>query len=314
MPETSLLNAVWRPSALAIVAILGAGLPAGAETHRFDTPLAAADALISAVASGEREQILGVLGAEAEDIVFTGDEAADADAMERFGAAAATLRRVVVDDAAGSATLYLGETQWPVPLPIIRTETGWAFDAAAAREEILIRRIGANERDVIALGAEYVRAQLEYRSRDRDGDGVHEFAQHVLSAPDSRDGLYWPADETDEQSPFGPLLAMAAASGYLADGSLAEPEPYHGYVYRILTGQGEEAPGGLYSYVVNGNMVAGHALLAYPAAYGATGVMSFMIGEDGTVFEADLGEATAEVAAEIELYDPDARWRPVALP
>lgn len=312
MPETSLLITVRRQSARAIVAALCVGWPAGAGTAAFETPAAAAEALIAAVASGERTEILGVLGAEAEDIVFTGDPAADRDAMERFGAAAATLRRVVVDEAAGTATLFLGAAQWPLPFPILRTDTGWVFDSVAAREEVQLRRIGANENDVIALGAEYVRAQLEYRLRDRDGDGVHEFAQHLLSAAGSRDGLYWPDDGTDGPSPFGPLIAMAADLGYAVDGDVVGPAPYRGYVYRILTGQGEDAPGGIYSYIVNGNMVAGHALIAYPAAYGDTGVMSFMVGENGIVFEADLGEATAEIAAEIDLYDPDERWQPVA--
>jgi hypothetical protein len=293
------------------VAVVVSGPTVAQEAQRFESPEAAASALVEAVASGDRAQILSVLGEDAEDVVLSGEPEVDAENLARFAAAASELERVALDTADGAATLYIGASQWPVPIPIVPDDDMWTFDIAAARDEILIRTLGANELAVIDLAAAYVRAQLEYRSRDLDGDGVQEFAQHVLSAPDDRDGLYWPtAEEGEEPSPFGPLIAVAAATGYELDGQPGEPEPYQGYFYRILRGQGENAPGGLYGYVINDNMVAGHALLAFPADYGRSGVMTFIVSENGVVLETDLGEATAETAASIDLYDPDDRWRP----
>ncbi|MEM6421545.1 MAG: DUF2950 family protein, partial [Pseudomonadota bacterium] len=216
--------------------------------------------------------------------------------------------RRVTENVDGTATLYIGPEQWPVPIPIAKNDDGWFFDAEAAREEIFLRRVGENELNVIEVAGAYVMGQLEYRLDDHDGDGVHEFAEHFISAPGERDGLYWPTEDDAPLSPFGPLVAAAVAEGYVVDGRPEEPEPYHGYFYRILTAQGDTAPGGAYEYMVNGNMVAGHAMLAYPAVYGETGIMTFMVSENGQVLEKDLGDETADLAGAMESFDPDETW------
>jgi hypothetical protein len=204
--------------------------------------------------------------------------------------------------------LYTGRDQYPFPAEIVATAAGWSFDAEQAREEIELRRIGLNELDVIELLGGYVRAQAEFRQRDYDGDGLLEFASSILSDPGARDGLYWPDEPGAPESPIGDFMARASADGYSIDGDEVEPEPYLGYYFRILQQQGASAPGGALSYMVEGNMLAGHALLAYPAAYGDTGIMSFMVAEAGVIYEADLGEDTLAVAGAIDSFDPTGDW------
>ena len=180
----------------------------------------------------------------------------------------------------------------------------WSFDAEGAREEVLARRIGRNELEVIDIMRRAPEIQAAYRRTDHDGDGVMEFAASILSSPGTRDGLYWPDEPGAEPSPFDDTLARASFTGYSEDGEDREPEPFEGYYFRILQGQGEAAPGGAYSYMVAGNMVAGHALVAYPAVYGDTGIMSFLVGEQGIVYEADLGEDTLSRAVAVDVFDP----------
>jgi hypothetical protein len=194
----------------------------------------------------------------------------------------------------------------PFPIPLRRVEGGWRYDPAAGAEEMLDRRIGANELATIRVMRAYPGVQLRYASSDRMGDGVRQYAMRIASSPGRRDGLYWESSEGEEQSPVGALLADAASRGRAAGA------PYHGYRYRILTRQGPNAAGGAYDYVINGRMVAGFALLAYPADYGETGVMSFMINQNGTLFEADLGARTAARAAAINAFDPGPGWHPEA--
>ena len=200
---------------------------------------------------------------------------------------------------------------WPFPAELVLSEGAWSFDAEGARDEVLMRRIGRNELAVIAIMRRAPDVQAAYRRVDHDGDGVMEFAASILSAPGARDGLYWPDEPGTEPSPFDERVARASFTGYSLDGEDLEAEPFEGYFFRILQGQGEAAPGGAYSYMVAGNMVAGHALLAVPAVYGDTGIMSFMVGEEGVVFEADLGEETLSRAAEIETFDPGEEWSAV---
>ena len=277
-----------------------------ATPQSFESPEAAVDAVVAALEAIDREALLAIFGAENEDVILTGDDAEDTETWREFLTEYRQLHRIGTD--ADSATLFIGRTLWPFPVTLERGEAGWSFDAEAARDEILLRRIGANELDVIALLEGYVRVQSEYRASDPDGDGMPSFASAILSDAGARNGLYWPPEPGAPESPIGDFMARAAAEGYEVDGEAIEAEPYLGYYYRVLTRQGEAAPGGALNYMVDGRMVAGHALLAFPAAYGETGVMSFMVGERGMVYEADLGPETLEVADAIEAFDPTESW------
>jgi hypothetical protein len=188
----------------------------------------------------------------------------------------------------------------------VKQGDGWIFDSATGRQEILNRRIGANELDTIDVCRAYVAAQREFASEDRDGTGVFKFAQKFISAQGKHDGLYWPIADGEPASPLGPLVADAVAEGYNKKGV-----PYHGYYYRILTGQGKNAPGGAYSYIINGNMIAGFALVAFPADYGNSGVMTFIVNQQGVVFQKDLGPKTANLAKAMKIYNPDPSWQRV---
>lgn len=306
-----------RRTALAIALALPVAIaahPARAEPQAFETPEAAVDAVIAALEAADRNALVAVFGPESEDVILSGDPAADRQDWGDFLAAWREMHRIAMEgDEDEIAVLYIGRDQWPFPVELEKGEDGaWRFDAEGAREEIRLRRIGDNELAVMDLLRDYVRVQAAYRQIDYDGDGVKEFADAILSDPGQRNGLYWPAEPGTPESPIGDFVARASASGFDVEGQNVEPEPFLGYYYRILDAQGEAAPGGAYSYVLGGNMVAGHALLAFPSAWGETGVMSFMIGENGVLYEADLGENTLETAAAMETFDPDERWSPVA--
>jgi hypothetical protein len=293
----------------ALALILAAG-PAAAEPAVFESPEAAAEAVVEALEAVDREALIAVFGPENEDVVLSGDAQDDREAWSEFLRDWRVLNRITVED--DVATLAVGRDLWPFPAPIVRDEAGWRFDAEAAREEVLLRRIGRNELDVIDLMRGYVEAQAAYRALDPDGDGLPSFAASLLSTEGMRDGLYWPEEPDGPESPVGDFMARAAADGYsVVGGADEEPEPYLGYYYRILTRQGPAAPGGAMDYMVGDHLVAGHALIAFPAAYGDTGVMSFMVGERGVVYEADLGEDTLEAAAAIDSFDPGEGWEVV---
>ncbi len=282
---------------------------AGAAPTSYDSPEKAVAALIAGLQAQDKEAVLKVFGPEAEDILLSGEKARDREIWGSFLDSYNVAHRIAVDTSGDLATLYVGTGQWPFPIRMDKQPDGsWAFNAQAAREEIRLRRIGQNEIDVSDLMLAYVDIQSEYRQEDHDDDGVMEFAAHIISTPGKRDGLYWEAGPNDEQSLIGTFMAAAAAAGYKVGGDEYAPEPYLGYYYKILTEQGPNAPGGELNYIINGNMVAGHALLAYPADYAETGIMSFMIGESGVLYEADLGPDTAEIAGKIEAFDPDDRW------
>jgi hypothetical protein len=209
-------------------------------------------------------------------------------------------------DGPDKVTLVFGREGWPFPIPLVRGQSGWSFDTEAGEQEILNRRIGRNELGAIDVARAYVRAQRTYAASDHDGSGVMAFAQRMASTPGKRDGLYWPAVEGQPLSPFGPLVASAVAEGYSKKSD--KPTPYHGYLYRVLTAQGAHAPGGAYSYIINGHMIGGFALVAYPVDYGNSGVMTFIVNQQGVVYEKDLGDDTATVAAKMTVYDPDSTW------
>lgn len=289
--------------------ILGAALvvcfaPAYAQ-ERFKTTDDAVTALVDAAKSQDKKQLLTVLGPKGQQIVSSGDPVADQMARDKF-VTAYDAKHTVTQDGDDKATLVIGDDDWPFPIPMVRKPDGWRFDTRAGLDEILRRRIGRDELSAIQVSLAYVQAQNEYALLNPDGLGQHVYAQHIVSSPGKKDGLYWPTDEREEPSPLGDLAAQASAEGYKVG---QRPIPYHGYFYRILKRQGPSASGGAYDYVVNGKMIGGFALLAYPAEYGNSGIMTFMVNHDGTVFQKDLGPRTSKIASRIDSFAPDASWQ-----
>ena len=291
----------WSVSVLATAMLLVA-FPASAQKS-FQSPEEAAAALVAAAKSGATDGILKVLGRNAADIVESGDMVADNDTRQRFVAAYDDKHSISMEGDK-KAVLMLGKDDFPFPIPLKRTKTGWEFDTDAGRIEILYRRIGRNELDAIQTSLAFVDAENEYADKDR-GAGPGVYAQRIVSSPGKKDGLYWPPD--GDQSPLGELAAEASAEGYKV--GTGEPQPYHGYYYRILTQQGPHAPGGELDYVVNGKMIGGFALVAYPAEYGNSGVMTFVVNHKGTVYQKDLGELTEAIAKRMKWFDPDQTWK-----
>jgi hypothetical protein len=207
--------------------------------------------------------------------------------------------------------LLVGKEDWPVPIPIVKKGSAWSFDTKAGKEELLNRRIGRNELHTIDVLRTYVGAQREYAEKDRDGDGVYPYAQKLWSTPGKKDGLYWKTGEGEEASPFGPFAARAAREGYTRKEKVEKSSPYYGYYFRILKAQGKHAPGGAYDYVVKGNMILGFGLVAYPAEYGSSGVMTFIVNQEGVVYQKDLGKGTAKTAGAMKRYDPGPTWKKV---
>jgi hypothetical protein len=299
----------YLQGSLSLGLIASAGL-AVAEPARFDTPEDAVSALVAALEAADEAEVLGIFGSENADIVSTGDPKEDSELWGGFLRDALSVSRIELE-ADDWAVLYVGRDFWPFPAPLVLSDGTWSFDAADAREEVLARRIGRHELAVIDIMRRAGEIQAAYRRTDHDGDGVKEFAASILSSPGARDGLYWPNEPGAAPSPFDATIARASFTGYSLDGEDQDPEPFEGYYFRILQGQGEAAPGGAYGYMVAGNMVAGHALVAYPAVYDDTGIMSFMVSEGGVVYEADLGEDTLSLAAAIEVFDPGEGWSSV---
>jgi Protein of unknown function (DUF2950) len=289
----------------ALAAIAGLSLlasPVQAQ-QTFKSPDDAATALVAAVKSGTKQDVLKVLGTDGEDIIDSGDDVADADARAKFLSAYDAKHSLKVDGR--RASLMIGADDFPFPIPLAHNKTGWEFDTAEGRQEILYRRIGRNELDAIQTCLAFVDAEDEYAEKDR-GAGLGAYAQKIVSSPGKKDGLYWPSDSND--SPLGELAAEASAEGYKASG---EPRPYHGYYYRILTQQGQSAPGGAISYIVKDKMIGGFALVAYPAEYDNSGVMTFIVSHAGTVYQKDLGKDTEARAKSMTSFDPDKTWKKV---
>ncbi|MDA9432292.1 DUF2950 domain-containing protein [Bradyrhizobium sp. CCBAU 51627] len=269
----------------------------------YKTPEDAAAALAAAVKSGPAG-ILKVLGRSAEDIVSSGDEVADNDIRQRFSSMY-DAKHGIKAEGNKTATLLLGADDFPFPIPLVNTKAGWEFDTDEGRIEVLRRRIGRNELDAIQTALAYVDAQNEYADKDR-GEGAGVYAQHIVSSPGKKDGLFW-RDDSDP-SPLGPLAAQASSEGYKAGEGMM---PYHGYYFRILKGQGPDAPGGAVNYVIKGKMIGGFALIAWPAEYGNSGVMTFLVNHAGVVYQKDLGKRTDIVAKRLTLFDPDQTWKKV---
>ncbi len=207
------------------------------------------------------------------------------------------------------AILIIGKDKWPFPIPLVKKNEGWVFDTMAGKEELLNRRIGKNELSAIMVCHAYVDSQREYVGRDYDGDGYLEYAQKFRSTKGKKDGLYWEAEEGEEQSPMGPYIARAVKEGYGSMKTADKPVPYHGYYYKILKAQGESAQGGAYNYMVYDNMVGGFALVAYPSDYGNSGVVTFIVNKDGVVYQKDLGKDTEKIAQAMKAYNPDKTWK-----
>jgi hypothetical protein len=278
--------------------------PAG-EPMQYKTPEAAAEALVMAFKNNDSEALAAIFGAKYQDRLLSKDKAAAREDRERIYQAtqkSMTLRK----DSEDRVVLVIGPEAWPFPIPIVRSGGEWRFNTAEGIEEIVYRRIGANERGAITACRDYLIAQRHYAGKIRDGSGVRKFAQRLISSPGKQDGLYWdPATAGGEESPFGPLMAEFLAGGR------RPREPYHGYYFRILTRQGSHVPGGRYNYVINGNMIAGFALVAVPAEYGKTGIMTFLVSHHGKVVQKNLGTQTPKIASQMKVYNPDSTWTEV---
>jgi len=304
-----------RPIAFCVLAVTfllaGAAIPAAAASgpKAFASPEEAARQLAAAVKAGDSKVMLEILGSEAKAIIASGDAFADKESRERFAKAYDEANRLEKSGDA-RAVLNVGRDDWPFPIPLVKDVSGWRFDAREGKDEVLNRRVGRNERETVQAALAYVDAQREYYLRNPQRDKLLQYAQKFLSAGGKRDGLYWPAKSSEEPSPLGPMFAAARAEGY-AKRSAGKPYPYHGYFYRILKGQGSNARGGAYDYVAQGRMIGGFALVAYPATYGNSGVMTFIVNHDGTVYEKNLGPDTGKLAKAMSKFDPDKSWKPL---
>jgi len=292
---------------IAIAALLCTTASIVSAQQDFKTPDEAASALASAAKAGDRKAIVTVLGPDGQDIVSSGDEVADAATRQKFVAAYDAKHRIAMEGD-NKAMLVIGQEDFPLPIPLVRKDGLWRFDTAAGREEILFRRIGRDELDAIQSCLAYVDAQNEYAERDRTAAGANTYAQRIISAPGKKDGLYWPTSQGEDASPLGELIAEATAQGYRpGDGRT----PFHGYYFKILTKQGPAAPGGELDYIVRGKMIGGFALVAYPAEYRNSGVMTFIVNHTGNVFQKDLGPDTAKLAERMTSFNPDQSWTKV---
>lgn len=297
---------------ITLVSMLGAAssaLAAEAKQKTYATPEEAVKDLIVSIKSGDAKAVMAVLGQGSRDIVQSGDAVADKAGRERFVKSYEEASRL---EKAGDAKVVLstGRDNWPFPIPIVKHAAVWRFDAKQGREEILNRRIGRNELAVIQVAQAYVDAQREYYLRNPQNDKLLYYAQKFISAPGKRDGLYYPTKAGERPSPLGPNVERAKAAGYEKGKSAAgQAVPYHGYYYRILRRQGPGAPGGAYDYVAQGKMIGGFALIAWPATYGNSGVMTFIVNHDGVVYEKDLGPETAETVRKTNRFNPDGSWK-----
>jgi Protein of unknown function (DUF2950) len=276
----------------------------GQAQRTFGSPEAAMAALLEALSAQDDAALIGIFGAEYEDEILGDDRDAAREEQARF-VAAANQSLELRPDGQDRRIAYVGLRAWPLPIPIVFEGGAWRFDTETGIDELANQRIGGNELRTIDSMRAYVNAQNEYASEDRDGDEVLEYAQHIRSSPGQHDGLYWPTAADQPPSPVGPLLAAAVEARDAG-------ESYNGYHYRILTRQGANPPGGAYDYVINDNMVAGFALIAWPAAYDHSGIMTFIVNHQRKVYEKDLGPDTAAIVTAIDAYDPDGTWTEVA--
>jgi DUF2950 family protein len=305
--RSMLRRAMVAMAALAVVAMNPAAAADKAKQKTFASPEEAAKAVIAAAKAGDSKEIAAIFGTGSEKVLQSGDKVADKDARERF-AKAAEEANALEKSGDAKAILTVGKDKWPFPVPIVKADSGWRFDLEAGKEEILNRRIGRNELFTVQSVLAYADAQREYYTRNPDNSKLLHYAQKMASSPGKRDGLYFPVKAGEPASPLGPLFDAAKAAGY-AKGADGKPAPYHGYKYKILTGQGPDAKGGAYDYIAGGKMIGGFAVIAWPATYGNSGVMTFMVNHDGVVYEKDLGPGTEAAAQKIKKFNPDKSWK-----
>ncbi len=297
---------------LAMATLPAAGFAAQPQPAQrlFSSPDEALQAMVAAAKAKDHTALKAIFGPITRDLE-PGDPVEEAAEFEHF------VRHVqegveLVKEGETKVIMVFGAKKWPFPVPIVKRGDNWLFDTAAGREEILNRRIGRNELTAIKTSRAYVDAQREYYAMaEPDGDQLPKYAQHMLSSPGRRDGLYWPTVTGEKESPLGPLVAKAKEEGYMQPRKKGEngPRPFHGYYFHILKQQGPRAPGGKFNYVINGNMVAGFALVAYPARWGVSGVMTFIVNQRGRVYQKNLGPKTAEIARKMKSYNPDLSWK-----
>jgi hypothetical protein len=297
-----LLTTRLRKLALAFVLALPLATFA-ADQKTFATPDAAVDALLAALKANDEPALIALFGEKHKNVVTTGDTAREA-ASRAWAVEQMQAYRFLSERGADQRVLLIGARAWPMPIPLVREAGTWRFATEIGAEEIINRRVGANEHNAIVVLRAYIDAQQQFASRDRAGDGVRQYARRITSTPGRQDGLYWTADEAkgEELSPFGPLLAEQDLA------ARKQGDPYQGYHFRILTRQGANAPGGAYSYVINGRMIAGFAMVAFPHAYGDSGVMTFIVSHNGKVYQKDFGPKTASIAAQMMAFDPGPGW------
>jgi hypothetical protein len=319
------MNRYTKPASLRFAATLAVACMASAVAvaaaavappTSFPTPEAAMQALAAAASAKDQSALATLFGSSAEDLL-SGDPIEDAKDLQEFHAAVAEAVELRKDDDS-RYTVLTGTGKFPFPLPIVRRDGQWSFDAKAGLDELFNRRIGEDELSAIATCRAYALAQWEYfTGGDHDNDGVAEYAQRFISSPGQRDGLYWETTEGETPSPFGRLVSDARGEGYSMGrrtgarpaGTRPRGLPYHGYRFRILKSQGSSAPGGRYGYVINGNMIAGYALVAYPDKWGASGIMTFIVNQQGRVYQKNLGRDSATIALDMTDYDPDPSWK-----
>ncbi len=279
---------------------------AGMPQKTFSSPEEAVKSLVAAVRANDIKEMLAILGPGSRELISSGDDVADRAGREKFLKAYDQMN-TLQQESADKMVLSIGADNWPLPIPIVKKGTTWVFDIREGKQEILNRRIGRNELHIMDVLHAYVDAQHEYATKDCRGDGKVEFAQRLISTEGKRDGLYWEAKEGEEESPLGPLVARAAKEGY----ANADLSPFHGYYFNILKGQGKHVDGGAYNYVVKGKMILGFALVAYPAEYGNSGVMTLILNQEGIIYQKDLGKDTKRRAEAMKIFDPDKSWTKV---
>ncbi len=302
------LTAVMLVTALSVLSFA-----ADADRKKFKSPEDAFKALLEAAKKNDTGELLSIFGPPGKDIISSGDAVSDKEDRGRFVKA--------VGDAITFSPLdektmlaIIGKNKWTFPIPLVQSPQGWFFFTEDGKEEIINRRIGRNELIAIQVSLAYVDGQYEYASKDRDGDGVLQYAKKFVSHAGRKDGLYWEAAAGEEASPLGPLVARATEEGY--EGNVfrkkgEKPTPYHGYYFKILKSQGSNAPGGELDYLIDGKMVAGFGLVAYPAVYGVSGIKSFIVNQEGVVHEKDLGSKTEEMVKSMKKFDPDKTWKKI---
>ncbi len=279
--------------------------------RRFDNPDEAVASLVDSLRTGDEKELHSILGSSADDLLFSGDAVEDHMQVQKF-LTAFDGKHQLTQLPDGEMSLSIGTDDWPLPIPLVQDKSQkWMFDTAAGKDEIINRRIGRNELDTIQSCLAFVDAQMEYADADPDHTGLPVYAQKFFSDPGKKNGLYWETKEGEAPSPFGEFAAEAGSQGYSLAATTEEPRPYHGYLFRILKSQGPAASGGARDYLIGDRMISGFALIAYPADYENSGIMSFIVNQDGVVYQRDLGPDTAKIARQTMAFNPDANWRAI---